>query len=296
MRPFELLKPESIGECCSLLAEHGDRAKLIAGGTDLLIFLKKRLLRPSHVISMSRIPGLDEIREVQNCIHIGPLATFRAIETSEKMRRTVPVVADGAHQVGSVAIRNVATLGGNLCNAAPSADGAPPLLALDARVGVAGPVTSRIIPLDQFFRGPGETALERGEVLTGIDIPIPLSGSRAVYLKVRRTATDIALVGVAVLLVVDPEHRRAGHVRIALGAVAPTPMRSRRAEDCAEGMSIDGDRGWVEEVARAAAEEAQPISDHRASVEYRRAMVAFLVREAMHRLIEDKPNCEGGPA
>lgn len=285
MKSFDYLEPTSTAEVCELLARFDDSARVIAGGTDLLVAMKRRSLNPLKLISLSKVQGLKTIEYIPGLgLRIGALVSISDIQFSPIIKEKVPVLAHAAAKVGSQAIRNMATIGGNLCNAAPSADMAPPLLVLSAQALCSGLTGDRRIILEKFFTGPGRTSLTKGEFLAGIEVPETSSSRLCSFVKVGRTAVDIALVNTAVAATFEYPRRCLTGVRIALGAVGPVPFRSVKAEVLAEGRSIAAD-GWIDETGMAAAEEAQPINDVRASADYRRAMVKLLVRDAFRNVI-----------
>ncbi len=281
---FDYLQPETVDECCSLLARYGEKVKVIAGGTDLLVSMKKREISPQYIVNIKAIPDLDGIvYSEKDGLRLGALATLHDIESSAIIRERLPVLADAAHQTATPNIRNTATVGGNLCNGAPSADTAPPLIALGARVKMRSLQGERTVALEDFFLGPGETVLQPGEILTEIQIPSPAPHARGVYLKQRaRTAIDIAVVGVAVVVTLDTRGMNIAGARIVLGAVAPTPIRAHRAEDIIRGKTADDE--LIETAARAAAGEAKPISDVRGSADYRKGIVEVLVKRAIRQV------------
>jgi len=280
MRPaFAYHRPATLDEACRLLAAE-PRAAVLAGGTDLMVHLRQpqRERRPPAVINLKRIPGLDGIDIGPTAIRLGALTTLAALTEHPVIGAEYPVLPFTARYMGSPAIRHLATVGGNLCNASPAADLSPVLLVLDAAVGIVGPAGSRRLSLDQFFRAPGQTALAPGELLAWIEFPRRHRGWTVRYerLDVRR-AMDIAIVGVAVAL------RREGpplvEARLALGAVAPTPLRVPEAEAAlVAGGLVPAAVDRAVTVAMAA---ARPISDVRATAEYRREMVGTLVRRAL---------------
>ena len=291
-KEFAYFAPATLDEALDLLAEHGREARVLAGGTDLLLRLKAGQWQPRCVVNIKRIPGLDEISfDPAGGLRLGTLTTAAELARSEIVRAHYAALAQGAGLMASVQIRNLATVGGNLCNAAPSADLAPPLIALGASALIVGPGGQRHMPLDEFFIGPGQTALEPGELLTAVIAPPPAPGSAAVYLKNSpRQAMDIAVVGVAVAMTRlrsaapagSPDPAKCGDARIVLGAVAPTPLRARQAEALLQGQEITPER--IEEAARAAAQEARPIDDVRASAWYRQRMVEVLTRRGLTQL------------
>ena len=284
MKPFDFLEPSSISEICSLLSQYNEDAKVIAGGTDLLVSMKKRITTPKYIIGMKHIPNLNHIDYTDTAgVSIGALATLRDIETSPIIRDRLRILNDTAGKMASPAIRNMATIGGNLCNAAPSADTAPPLIALGAQAKFMRTKGERTIMLESFFTGPGKSALFVDEVLVNIYVPNPPSHTASTYLKLQRTAVDIAVVGVAVVATMDSEHKAISDVKIVLGAVAPTPIRAHKTEEMMRGKDLKEGR-WIEKAAQTAAEEAKPITDVRASAEYRREMVKVLLRHAIKQI------------
>lgn len=284
MKPFEYLEPRDLTEACVLLSKHKGRARLIAGGTDLLVAMKQRQITPAYIINVKVIPDLDYVCYDRDGLRIGALATLNDIESSPVVREKFPILADAAHQMAMPAIRNMATIGGNLCNAAPSSDMAPPLIGLGAKAKIVGIHGERTTTVEQFFVGPGESALKDGEILTEIQVPNTPPDTGGVYLKLpARTATDIALVGVAAIITLDGKHVSIVDAKIVLGAVAPTPLRARKAEDRIIGKTVD-DKSF-EEAAQAAAQEAKPISDVRGSADYRKEMVKVFTRRAIREAI-----------
>ena len=279
---FNYLEPVTIKEAVSLLSKYDGKARAIAGGTDLLVQIRGKTIKPEYVVDIGYIPGLDYINyDEKQGLSIGALATIRAIEKSDKLCRVYPVISQAAGLLGSVAIRNVATIGGNLCNAAPSADTAPPLIGLSARARIIGPGGERLVSLEDFFTGPGETVLKAGELLLEIQVPVPPPGTRGVYLKHGRSAVDLATVGVAVVMALE-SGGVCRDVKIVLGAVAPTPMRAKKAEGVLRGKKVEP--ALVEEAAQVASGEAQPITDVRASAEYRKEMVKVFTRRAIGQI------------
>jgi aerobic carbon-monoxide dehydrogenase medium subunit len=294
MHPFEYVEPTSITEAVAILARHGDRARVLAGGTDVLTALKEGWERPEWIISLGRIPDLATIRyDARDGLRIGALATVRAVETAPVVRSHYPALAGAAGSLASVQIRNLATVAGNLCRAAPSADMAPILVALQAEVKLVGPTGERIVALGSFFIGPGRTALNRDELLTEIRVPPSSLGAGAAYIKHSpRRAMDLAVVGVAVVMTLDgPICHEA---RIVLGAVAPIPLRAQLAEQALIGQRATS--ALAEAAGRIAASESQPISDVRGSASYRRAMVALLTKRAVLQAADAAATTQPGNA
>ena len=282
---FNYVEAKTVEEACSLLSQYKSEAGVIAGGTDLLVSMKMRRVTPKHVISLRTIPNLDYIHFAdREGLRIGAMATLYDIESLAVIRERFPVLADAASKIANPQIRNMGTIGGNLCNAAPSADMAPPLIALGAKLKIQGLKGERVIPLEEFFVGPGDSTLQPDEILTEIQVLNPPPGTQALYLKVpARTAIDIAVVGVTALVTLDSKHTHIIDVRIVLGAVAPTPIRAYEAEAIMKGKAID--RHLIERAAQAAADEARPISDIRGSASYRKEMVKVLTNRAIRQLV-----------
>lgn len=283
---FEYLEPSSLEEAVSLLTKHHDKAKIIAGGTDLIVQMRRKLARSQFLIDIKNIDDLSYIHDGNGeGLQIGALTTISALEKSSDLQQQYPIISQAAGVLGCSAIRNMATLGGNLCNAAPSADTAPALIALSSNAKIIGPEGQRLIQLEDFFKGPGESSLKRGELLVEIQVPPSSPESRAVYLKhTLRGTAELAIVGVAVLLTSSPGSDICKDIKIALGAVAPTPIRALNAEKQLIGKRIDSDR--IRACAQAAADESLPISDVRASAEYRKAMIKVLTKRALQSMAD----------
>jgi len=260
---------------------------VLAGGSDLLLRMKGREASPRLVVDIKQIRGFDELRSTpKGDLVIGPAVTMRQIERAEDVRRDFQAIAQGAEVVGSVQIRNRATLVGNVCNATPSADTSPGLLALGARVRIVGPAGRRSLGLGNFFTGPGRTALKRGELVTGIQLPAPDSRTGSAYVRhTTRGAMDIAAVGVGVALTLAADGEMCEEMAIALGAVAPTPMRASAAEGLARGQVLTSE--LVAAIAEKAAKEARPISDVRASAGFRRELVRVLTGRMIETALEN---------
>jgi carbon-monoxide dehydrogenase medium subunit len=280
---FNYLAPTTLDEALSLLSEYRGRAKVIAGGTDLVPKLKRREIRaPEHVIDLKGIPGLDEIKFDASGLTLGALVTIGMVESSAKIQQRLGILAQAAQSMASPQVRNRGTIAGNICNAVPSADLAPPLLTLGARLKIVSGKGERTVNIEDFFTGPGQTALDEDEILAEIQLSsIPPNG-KGVYLKLTpRRAMDLAIVGVAVVVI--PQDGTCRDIRIALGAVAPTPIRAKKAEAVLKGQKLDDK--LIEKAAQTAAGESRPIDDHRASAEYRRDMVEVLVKRAIKQAI-----------
>ena len=284
---FEMFFPRSVEETCALLFQHGEEAQVVAGGTDLFVKMKQRRDVPSVLINIKRISGLDQIRyDTGDGLHIGPLTTIQAIRESALIAKQFPVLSEAAGVLGTEQVRNLGTLGGNLGNASPSAEFAPPLLILEASVRCLGRRGERVVPLDGFFVGPGKSALEPDEVITDIHVPNPPDRAQCAYLKHSLRRMDVAMAAAAVFVLLDGDICR--DVRIALGAVAPTVFRVRKAEEALIGQRLAGDSRdgeLLEEVAQVAVGESRPIDDIRGYASYRRKVVAMLVRHGLEHVI-----------
>lgn len=285
---FEYYEAHSLEEAVMMLHRADVLARPLAGGTDILVAMRMKGARPSSVVNLKTIPGLDSICEGSSGYHIGPLTCMDSVHRHFRGVPGCEALAQSAGAVGSWQVRCRATIGGNLCNGAPSADTAPALLVLGAKVTLAGPserhdsLSTQCVDLDQFFRGPGLTAASEGRILTDIFIPCPSQRLKTVYLKHSpRRSMDIAVVGVCAGIEID----EAGQVtlaRIALGAVAPTPFRALEAGACIVGKQLDA--AVCAEAGRMAGAASRPISDVRASAAYRREMVEVLVARALQSL------------
>ena len=267
IRHFDYKSPESLLEASQLLSSKAYRAVLLSGGTDLIVQMSKGVLSPEKVIDLKRVADLsDRVEETESGVRVGALARMEDIAANETICRHFPALSEALRTIGSVQIRNRATLPGNICNASPAADTAPPLLIYSARVNLFSAASRRTLPLERFFKAPGKTALEPGEIVESIDIPFCESGAGSAFERLsRRNALDIASVSVACL--VAPS----GRIRLGLGAVGPTPIL------------IEGEEAEIWEMADA---RVRPISDIRASKDYRRAMVLALGARALRRARE----------
>jgi carbon-monoxide dehydrogenase medium subunit len=284
--PFEMYQPTTLQEASRLVKDKGAGGRFLAGGTDLVIAIKEKGLIPRYVVDLKKVPGLSGIREnADGSITIGALTTMRAIETNSLLNKKYPFLCQSAAEVGSIQIRNRATVGGNMANATPSADVAPSLIALNAAAKTVDSRAARIVPLEEFFRGPGQSVMSPEEILT--EITIPKTGPRLVgeYIKFSpRDMMDLAYVGVAVAYNLDT---KCSGVRIVLGAVAPTPIRAKNAEALLEGQVLNEE--LATKVGDEAARESKPITDVRSSADYRRAMVGIMTKRALL-------NAAAGPA
>jgi carbon-monoxide dehydrogenase medium subunit len=308
MKKFDYLRPQTLEEALSLLNQYGKKAKLIAGGTDVIVLIKQKAMMPEVLISLRGIPGLDQIR-YDGALKIGAMVTHRDIEKSEVVRKEFSALTDAADVLGSIQIRNVATIGGNICTAAPSADTATPLLVLGTQVKIKSLSEERTVPIESFFTGPAETILKKGEMVTELIIPKPLPNTGSAYWKLqRRLALDLPILGVSVLLSLDKgtvscsdmlcttspissilhtmekDELTCNEIRIALGVAAPTPMRALKAENLMRGKKISDE--LLEEVANTASVEAQPRDSIRGEAWYRKDLIRILVKRMAMKSIE----------
>jgi carbon-monoxide dehydrogenase medium subunit len=278
---MDYFEPKSVSEALSLLAKYGEQAKVIAGGTDVMVDMKYKE-EPGCLVNIKRIPGMSSIQENNGGLRIGPLVTIREMETSRLVREKLPLLWESCHEFASLQIRNTATIGGNICRASPSGETLAPLLVLEAKGKLAFADGEKTEAFSSFFQGPGKSSLGSKGLLTEIDVTYPAKGSQGVYLKhAVRGAMDIAMVGVAVLITPDASKNNLQDARIGLGAVAPTPIRAAKTEALLRGKPLTA--ALVKEAAALAALESSPISDQRSSAEYRRWIVEALTRRGLEQ-------------
>lgn len=279
MRRFEYHQPETLEEASALMAELGSEASIIAGGTDLLVEIKEELRKPVHVVDIKKLPGLQDYSyDAKTGLRFGALVTARELEIWAPVIEHYPNLRTAVSALGSIQVRNRATVVGNVCRASPSADTIPPLIADGASLSVYNQGSERRIAVEDLFTGPGRTVLVPGDIVTGVSVPPSRPQSGRAYIKHgRRKAMELATVGVAVSL--EREGGTCTEIRIALGAVAPTPIRARNAEALLRGRAIEP--AAFAAIADAAMAESTPISNVRASAAYRRDMVGVLTRRAI---------------
>lgn len=308
MKKFEYFKPRTLEEALTLFAKYGEKAKCIAGGTDVIVMIKQKTMSPDFLISLQGIQGLDQIK-LNGSLSIGPMVTHRMIEKSELIKKDFSALTDAVSWLGSLQVRNVATIGGNICTAAPSADTATPLLVLGTQIKIIGLKEERTIPIEEFFKGPGETVLKTGELVKELIIPKPFPNTGSAYYKLqRRQALDLPILGVSVLIALNKNkvscsdmlcttspissvlHKMeedqivCKEIRIALGVAAPTPIRAVKAEALLRGKNLSDE--LLEEVSEIAAKEAQPRDSIRGEAWYRRDMVKVFVKRMTMKSIE----------
>ena len=284
MGDIENITPFSVEEAIQASSGLGERAKIIAGGTDLFVQMKKRVARPEVLIFIKDISGLSHIHQNQDgSVGIGALATIESIADCALLKQSFPVIAYAAGTLATPAIRRQATIGGNICNGSPAADMVPALIVMGAEISIQGPEGEKTFLLEDFFKGPGQVQLTPGEIVTQIKINAPRPNSGAAYIKGTRShGVDCSLVGVAAWIQMDGDV--AADAKIALGAVAPTPIRARSAEKALIGQKITADT--LEIAAIAASNEASPISDVRCTGEYRRNLTITFTKRVIRQAIE----------
>ena len=274
--PFEYHQPTTIEEAVEALKKHPG-AKPLAGGTDLIPKMKQKLIEPKHVVNLKKIPEMGVIEDRGDAVYIGAAVKLSEIEKSETVRRRLPLLSSCVKSIGSVQIRNMGTLGGNVCNASPAADGALGLMALEATVHIAGPGRKRQVEAKDFFEGPGLTVLGEDEIVTGFTVTVPTEDTGTCFISVGRTALDISTISIAVALTMDGD--RVKDAKIALGSAAPTPLRLLDVEKQLKGKTLT--EKLVEDTARKVSESIKPITDIRATAEYRREASKGIAVEAL---------------
>ncbi len=284
---FKYQTPGSLPEVLKILETSTLTRKVLAGGTDLILQMKQGIVRPSLVVDVKQVPELNRLEwNTRMGLRIGAAVPLTRLLAFTELPKDFSILLQACSLIGSRQIKNRGTVGGNICNAAPSADSAPPLLCLGARVVLVSPKATRTLPLEDFFLGPGKTALADDELLVEIEVPTPLEHSAGCYLRhTAREEMDIAVAGVASFLTLSPKNGRLQSARIALGAVAPTPVRAPRAEGILAGQAVTPE--LIQETADQAAAEADPISDLRGSSEYRRELVRVLTRRTIRIACEE---------
>ena len=280
---FEYHAPESLDEAVEFLDKYGDDAYVLAGGTDLIPHMKQRKVEPKHVVNIKGIPELACIKGTPEGVYIGALAKLRAIELSPLIKEKIPLLSEAARSVGSVQIRNMGTIGGNICNASPSADMATPLMAVDATVHVYSKDGAKEYPVAEFFHGRGEVRLERGELVTGFTVPLLPEGAGSAFEKIGWTNLDIATVNVGAVVTI--KDGKIDHCSIALGACSPAPIRVVLAEEVLRGKEPSAEA--MDEAVEFIATCVEPRERwRRAPPEYRRKTSQALAMDALTRAVE----------
>lgn len=275
MSELEYHRPGSLDELWPLM-ERQPEARLVAGATDVMVRVASRVERPGAMISLRGIADLARLELGPDGARVGATVTIARLASDARLGASYPLLVQAARALGGPQIRSVATIGGNLCNASPCADTAPPLLALEARAALRGPAGQREVPLEQLFAGPGQTCLGAGEILEAVLLPPPLADARGQFLKKRRVRMDLALVSVAALLRMEGSTCRLA--RVAAGSVAPTPLRLGPVEAVLEGSQLTD--AVLEQAATTAASCVDPIDDLRATEAYRRQLTGVFVKRA----------------
>ncbi len=290
MKDFTYLAPSTIAEAVTLLAEHQGKTKILAGGTDLMLLMQDGVFTPDYVVDVTNIPELTALRfDAASGLTVGAATPLRRIETDRLVLEKYPHLAKAASEIGSVQIRNRATPGGNICTATPSGDILPALVSLQATVRLASVRGERTLLLENFFTGPRRTLIAPDELLVDLQIPAPAPFTSGVYIKLdTRPQMDLAIVGVATTVSLVPGDSTIKNVTICLGAVAPTPIRVPEAEALLTGHVLTED--LLAQAGQAAARAARPISDVRASAEYRREQCDLMTRRALRQAVERARN------
>jgi carbon-monoxide dehydrogenase medium subunit len=284
MNTFKYLPAKTVKDACDLLSQYGEEAKILGGGQSLVTLMKQDFVSPAYLIDIKGLSDLDYIRyDANDGLRIGALSTHRSVETSEVIKENFAMLAEMERTLASVAVRNWGTVGGSLAHADPASDLAATLLALGAQVTLTRSAGDRVVSLDDFLVDYFETALQPDELLTEIHVPNSARG-KGFYYKFAQRATDLAVVSVAVNLIPESDdQKQCQDIRIAMGSVGPTALRSRRGEDLLKGQAITDT--LIEEAARVAAEDAQPTTDINGSEEYKRELVHVLVTRSIKEAV-----------
>lgn len=285
MNAFDYVAPKTIAEAVSLLSSKGDRARILAGGTDILVQLREGRRDCDVLVDVKHIPELNELILDAQGLRFGAAVPCYRIYEHADVARTYPGLIDAVFLVGGIQIQSRASVGGNLCNASPAADTIPPLIAYEAVCVIAGPEGTRELPVEKFCTAPGKTALGRGEFLVGLRLPLPRKHSGAHYLRfIPRNEMDIAVVGSGVAVTLDESKTRCIAARVALAAVAPTPLLVPEAGAAlVDGAITDAQ---IDKAALLAQAAARPISDMRGDADYRRHLVGVLTKRALKGAID----------
>jgi carbon-monoxide dehydrogenase medium subunit len=285
MNSFEYREPTTLEETLTLMRDRGEDARVMAGGTALVIMMKQRLVMPQTLIGLRQLGGLEQLESTNGEMHLGALLTHRDVETSPLVQAQLPALAETYHHVATIRIRNVATVGGALAHADPNQDPPVMLMALDARVQLASLSGRREVPVDEFFTDYYETARQPDELVVQVIVPRAKPHTGSVYLKfLPRTADDYATVGVAATVRLNPASGLCEECRLAMGCVAPTPVRAKAAETLVQGQRLTPE--LAREAGAAAQQVTDPLTDARGSAEYKRAMAGVFVRRALEQAWE----------
>lgn len=284
--PFEYFEPASVREALELKKQHGENARFLAGGTDLLVHLKKKLITTDVVIDLGKIPELKQITVEGDTCFIGACTTMSRLSGDTTIQKHFPALKQGADNMGTHLVRNRASLGGNSCNASPAADTPPALLVYDAVVLLESLDGKREVPVKDFYLAPGKSAIGPEELMLGFRLPVPPANSGSQYIQLgKRKSSEINVVGVASYLEVNPSSGNVENARIALCAVAPTPVRAPEAEAAVIGQKAEEDLFYAAGE-KARHEDARPIDDFRGTADYRRAMIGVLTKRTLANAFE----------
>ncbi len=283
---FKLHEPDSIADALKLKAKLGKSARLMAGGTDVLVLLKKKVIFTDTIISLSKIKDLSRISQTDTDVTIGACTTIIQLINNPVIQEKFSAIKTAGESLGTHLIRNRATIGGNCCNASPAGDTMPALMIYDAKVLIESADKKRELPIKDFFKGPGKTDLADNEILTGFKLPIPPASSGAHYIQLgKRQSSEINVVNVGSFLEYDPATKKIINTRIALGSVAATPIRALKAEAVIKGKTAKEDAFYIAgETARK--EDCTPIDDFRGSASYREAMIGVLTKRTLQAAFE----------
>ncbi len=282
-QPFQYESPRTIGDAISMLDRYGDEAKILSGGHSLIPMMKLRFASPEYLIDINGIPGLSYIKEENGVVKIGALTREADLEHADYLRQHFPIFKDVTKLIADPQVRNMGTIGGNLAHGDAANDHPAVMLALRASVIATGPGGERVIPIDEFFFGFYQTALQHNEILTSIEFPVPPKGTGSAYHKLERKVGDYATAGVAVQLTLDI-NGVCTHAGIGLTNVNVTPLRAERSEQALLGKPVT--EATIAEAAKYASEDCNPSTDLRGSEEYKRAMVGVLVKRMINKAIE----------
>lgn len=286
MQAFDYVKAGSVSEAVSLMAQHSGKARVLAGGTDLIVALREGRASAELVIDVKKLPELQEMSySTKNGLHLGAAVACYRMYEDKVVSSTYPGLMDSASLIGGTGIQGRASMGGNLCNASPAADSIPSLIAHSAICHIVGPTGTRTLPVEQFCVAPGKNCLGTGEILVALTIPAPVAGFGAAYQRfIPRNEMDIAVVGVGAAVVLDANRSKFISARISLGAVAPTPLFVQEAGDALAGLPVNAES--IEKAAKIAQDAAKPISDMRGTAQYRKHLAGVMTRRTLEMAIE----------
>jgi carbon-monoxide dehydrogenase medium subunit len=285
LHPFNYVAPVTVKEAIDILEKHGDRARPLAGGTDLLVQARGNKWDLDAVVDVKKIPEAMQLDVSNNGLTIGAGVPCYQIYDHEKIKSDYPGIVDGAFIIGGIQIQSRAAIGGNLCNAAPSGDAICPLIVYDATANIAGPSGNRDVSVEDFCVGPGKTVLKNGELLVSISVPKPPSGFGAAYERfIPRNEMDIAVAAVAVSVTLDNSGTNFESVRIALASVGPTPIFATKASNSLKGKSIN--ESSISEAAAIAKDESSPISDMRGTIEHRKQLIEVITKRMLNEAVK----------